>query len=83
MKELSESHVEKIISLLEKDKPLPEHYKDALISGLRKLKTFFLSISKINFCISYMPRNIAIIAMKNIEKNYKDFKSEIEARPEG
>lgn len=31
MKELSGNHIEKIRSLLEKGKPLPEHYKDALI----------------------------------------------------
>ena len=31
MKELSDSHVDKVISYLEKGKPLPEHYKEALI----------------------------------------------------
>lgn len=31
MKELSDSHIDKVISYLEKGKPLPEHYKDALI----------------------------------------------------
>jgi mRNA-degrading endonuclease YafQ of YafQ-DinJ toxin-antitoxin module len=31
MKELSESHIEKIVRFLEKGKPLPEHYKEALI----------------------------------------------------
>jgi mRNA-degrading endonuclease YafQ of YafQ-DinJ toxin-antitoxin module len=38
MKELSNEQIEKIVSLLEKGKPLPEHYKEALISDLKKLK---------------------------------------------
>jgi mRNA-degrading endonuclease YafQ of YafQ-DinJ toxin-antitoxin module len=46
MKELSESHIEKVISLLEKGKTLPEHYKDALISDLKRLKTSLLFDTK-------------------------------------
>ncbi len=42
-----------------------------------------VNILKINFFMTYMLRNIAIIVMKNIEKTYKDFKSELEANLEG
>lgn len=46
MKELSDGRIEKTISLLEKSKPLPEHYKDALISDLKRLKTSLLFDTK-------------------------------------
>lgn len=55
MKELSDSHIEKIISLLQKGKPLPEHYKEALISDLEKLKHYLLfdnGIEKDNLCLT-------------------------------
>jgi hypothetical protein len=42
MKELSDSHIEKITSLLEKGKSLPADYKEALISDLEKLKHYLL-----------------------------------------
>lgn len=38
MSELAGSHIEKIISLLKKGNPQPEHYKDALISYFKKPK---------------------------------------------
>lgn len=53
MKELSDGHIEKIISLLEKGKPLPEHYKDSLISDLKKLKTSFLFDTKKEYELIY------------------------------
>lgn len=46
MKELSNEQIEKIVSLLEKGKPLPEHYKEALISDLNKLKHSLLFDTK-------------------------------------
>ncbi|MFN3478776.1 MAG: hypothetical protein ACK415_00175 [Thermodesulfovibrionales bacterium] len=53
MKELSDNHIENIISLLEKGKPLPEHYKDALISDLKKLKTSLLFDTKKEYELIY------------------------------
>ena len=53
MKELSDSHIEKVISLLEKGKPLPEHYKDALISDLNKLKHSLLFDTKKEYELIY------------------------------
>ena len=53
MKELPENHIEKIISLLEKGKPLPAHYKDALISDLKKLKTSLLFDTKKEYELIY------------------------------
>jgi hypothetical protein len=46
MRELSESHIEKIIVLLEKGKPILEHYKEALISDIKRLKTSLLFDTK-------------------------------------
>lgn len=42
MKELSDSYIDKIVNLLEQGKPLPGHYKNVLISDLKKLKTSLL-----------------------------------------
>lgn len=53
MKELSENHIEKIIGLLEKGKPLPEHYKEALISDLNKLKHSLLFDTKKEYELIY------------------------------
>lgn len=53
MKELSDSHIEKIISLLEKGKLLPEHYKEALISDLKKLKISLLFDTKKEYELIY------------------------------
>ncbi len=53
MKELSDSHIDKVISYLEKGKPLPEHYKDALISDLRKLKHSLLFDTKKEYELIY------------------------------
>lgn len=53
MKELSENHIDKIISYLEKGKPLPEHYKEALISDLKKLKTSLLFDTKKEYELIY------------------------------
>jgi len=53
MKELSDSHVDKVISYLEKGKPLPEHYKEALISDLSKLKHSLLFDTKKEYELIY------------------------------
>ena len=53
MKELSDTHIEKIISLLEKGKPLPQHYKEALISQLGKLKNSLLFDTKKEYELIY------------------------------
>lgn len=53
MKELAENHIDKVISYLEKDKPLPEHYKEALISDLRKLKHSLLFDTKKEYELIY------------------------------
>jgi mRNA-degrading endonuclease YafQ of YafQ-DinJ toxin-antitoxin module len=53
MKELSNSHIEKIISLLENGKPLPEHYKEALINDLKRLKHSLLFDTKKEYELVY------------------------------
>lgn len=53
MKELADSHIEKIISYLEKGKPLPWHYKEALISDLEKLKYSLLFYTKKEYELIY------------------------------
>ncbi|NCO67258.1 MAG: hypothetical protein COY75_02375 [Nitrospirae bacterium CG_4_10_14_0_8_um_filter_41_23] len=53
MKELSENHINKIISYLEKGKSLPEHYKEALISDLNKLKHSLLFDTKKEYELIY------------------------------
>ncbi len=53
MKELSNEQIEKIVSLLEKGKPLPEHYKEALISDLNKLKHSLLFDTKKEYELIY------------------------------
>jgi len=53
MKELAENHIDKIISYLEKGKSLPEHYKEALISDLNKLKHSLLFDTKKEYELIY------------------------------
>ncbi|MBT9130844.1 MAG: Modification methylase RsrI [candidate division WS2 bacterium] len=53
MKELTENYIDKIISYLEKGKPLPEYYKEALISNLNKLKHSLLFDTKKEYELIY------------------------------